>query len=151
MASIRSFSLRKTDIPPPDESTLPHVFKARYQTGKILGKGSFATVKLAKNKATGLKCAVKIVDRTQLKPEDEIGLRQEVDIMKSLSHPHIVQLLDFFEEDKTYYLVMELMEGGELFDRVVKKTHYNEEEARDTVKILVDAIKFCHDRQIVHR
>lgn len=113
--------------------------------------GSFATVRLASNKITGMKCAVKIVDRTQLKPEDEVGLRQEVEIMKSLQHPHIVQLLDFFEEEKTYYLVMELMEGGELFDRVVKKTHYTEEEARDTVKVLVEAIKYCHDRKIVHR
>jgi calcium/calmodulin-dependent protein kinase I len=71
--------------------------------------------------------------------------------MQSLQHEHIVHLFDFFEEEKYYYLVLEYMEGGELFDRVVKKTVYNEKEARDVVKILVSAIKYCHDRNIVHR
>lgn len=134
-----------------NENDLPHLFRARYQTGKVLGKGAFATVKLCKNKATGKKAAVKIVDRANLKPEDETGLRQEVAIMQTLHHPHIVQLLDFFEEEKFYYLVIELMEGGELFDRIVKRTAYNEKQARDVVKILVEAIKYCHDNDIVHR
>ena len=94
---------------------------------------------------------MKIVDRTSLKPEDEAGLKQEVEIMQKLNHPHIVRLIDFFAEDKKYFLVIELMEGGELFDRIVKRKVYNEKQARDVVKILVDAIKYCHDNDVVHR
>jgi serine/threonine protein kinase len=46
---------------------------------------------------------------------------------------------------------MEIVNGGELFDRIVKKTFYNEKEARDLIAILLSAIKHCHDRHIVHR
>ena len=64
---------------------------------------------------------MKIVSRPDISKEDEVALRQEVEIMQSLNHPHIVHCFDFFEEEKYYYLVLEFMEGGELFDRVVKK------------------------------
>ena len=95
--------------------------------------------------------AVKIIKRTNLPVEDEIALRQEVEILTSLHHPNIVKCIDFFEEDKFFYVVMECLEGGELFDRIVKKTFYNEKEARDLVYILLSAIKFCHDHDVVHR
>lgn len=54
-------------------------------------------------------------------------------------------------QPENYYLVMEVMSGGELFDRIVQKSYYNEKEARDLVKILLDAICYMHDRNIVHR
>lgn len=128
-----------------------HPYRCRYRTGEVLGEGAYSTVKLAINKVSGQRAAVKIVSRPDISKEDEVALRQEVEIMQSLNHPHIVHCFDFFEEERYYYLVLEFMEGGELFDRIVKKTVYNEKEARDVVKILVDAIKYCHDRNIVHR
>lgn len=72
-------------------------------------------------------------------------------ILKSLDHRHIVRLYDFFEDPKTYHLVMEVCEGGELFERLVKKKTYNEREARDVVRILLDALAYCHDNRIAHR
>ena len=57
----------------------------------------------------------------------------------------------FYEESEYYYLVMEIMDGGELFDRIVQKSFYNEKEARDLVKILLEAINYMHERNIVHR
>jgi len=133
------------------ESNAPHVFKAIYRTDKQLGEGAYSVVKLAFNKFTGAKSAVKIVNRTDISPEDDLALKQEVDIMRQLNHPNIINCYDFFEEEKNYYVVLEYMDGGELFDRIVKKTVYNEKEARDVVKILVSAIKYCHDRDVVHR
>jgi calcium/calmodulin-dependent protein kinase I len=55
------------------------------------------------------------------------------------------------QEPEKFYVVMEYLDGGELFDRIVKKTFYNEKEARDLVKILLQALKYLHDRSIVHR
>jgi calcium/calmodulin-dependent protein kinase I len=97
------------------------------------------------------KFAVKIVDRANLPKDDEEALRSETAILMKLNHPNIVKCVDFFEEEKTFYMVLEYLEGGELFDRIVKKTFYNEKEARDLVVILLNAMKYCHDRDVIHR
>lgn len=126
-------------------------FAEEYEIGDELGQGAFANVKLCVNRKTKLKCAVKIIDRSNLKPHDEMCFKREVDIMKTLSHPNIVKSFNFYNEKSFYYLVIEYMEGGELFDRIVKKVTYTEKEARDVIKVLVGAIKHCHDHNIVHR
>lgn len=68
-----------------------------------------------------------------------------------MKHPHIIRLYDFFIEPSTYYLVMEQMSGGELFDRIVAKAYYNEKEARDTCKILLEAMEHMHRNHVAHR
>ena len=122
-----------------------------YKLGDVLGEGAFSVVKLAVNRKTGQKVAVKCIDRQGLPDEDENSLRQEVAIMKSLKHTNIVEFIDFFEEEKFFYVVLEFLEGGELFDRIVKKNFYNEKEARDVVKVILDGMKYCHDKGIAHR
>jgi calcium/calmodulin-dependent protein kinase I len=68
-----------------------------------------------------------------------------------MTHIHIIRLFDFFIEPSTYYLVMEQMCGGELFDRIVAKAYYNEKEARDTCKILLEAVGYMHKNHVAHR
>ena len=126
-------------------------FEAQYTLGKKLGSGTFSVVKEGTNKQTGKKYAIKIVKKAGLTDEDKTALEAEIEILKSLAHPHIMILEDNFEDDKFYYLVTELLEGGELFDRVVEKEFYSEREARDLVQLLLDAIAYCHDRDVVHR
>jgi serine/threonine protein kinase len=91
------------------------------------------------------------VKKEGLTDEDKDALQVEIKILQEIRHPNIMSLVDHFEEPKMYYLVTELLEGGELFDRIVEKEYYTEKEARDLVKILLSAIKFIHDRNIVHR
>ncbi|CAN0468583.1 unnamed protein product [Discosporangium mesarthrocarpum] len=68
-----------------------------------------------------------------------------------MNHENIVKLFDFYEEKHFYYLVMEILNGGELFDRIVLRQYYNEKEARDTLVVLLHAIQYCHERDIAHR
>ena len=63
----------------------------------------------------------------------------------------MVKLYEIYEDEDNIYLILELMTGGELFDRVVDKEHYSEKEAADTIRPIVDAIKYCHSLGIVHR
>ena len=70
--------------------------------------------------------------------------------MSSLSHPHIVPLIDFFEEKDCYFLVMELMSGGDLFDRIGKKKTYSEEDARELSIKMLKAMAYCHAHKIAH-
>lgn len=134
-----------------NKKELPHTLAARYKLGEVLGEGGYSVVKVGISNIDKKKVAVKIVQRSGLSHEDELSLRSEVDILLKLKHANIVQAFDFFEEDKVFYVILECLEGGELFDRIVKKTYYNEKEARDLVVIVLLAIKFCHDRNIVHR
>ncbi|KAG5179818.1 kinase-like domain-containing protein [Tribonema minus] len=82
---------------------------------------------------------------------DEAALKHEVRLLTRLRHPHIVEMLGFYRDAKFYYIVMEVVRGGELFDRIVKKQSYSEKEARDVLRVLLGAIKYCHDQNVVHR
>ncbi|KAG1709020.1 hypothetical protein DVH05_022651 [Phytophthora capsici] len=126
-------------------------FEEQYTLGKVIGSGTFSVVRIAVHKPTGQRYAIKCIKRDGLVAEDIEALTTEVAILKQMNHPNIMILHDFFVEEKFYYLVTEFMEGGELFDRIVEKSYYNEREARDLVKLLLEAIKYCHDANIVHR
>ena len=94
---------------------------------------------------------MKCVTKSKLSKEDDAALHEEVAILKEFNHVHIIELYDFFTEIDTYYLVLEEMSGGELFDRIGKKTFYNENEARDLCRFLLEAMKYCHDRHVAYR
>lgn len=80
------------------------------------------------------------------------AIQREVSVLRSLQgHPNIVHLIDFFEEPHAYYMIEECVEGGELFDRIIKKSYYTEREARELVIHLFKAIQYCHSKLIIHR
>lgn len=71
--------------------------------------------------SSGVRCAVKVIDRRKLAPEGEAAVKEEVNILSSLKHPHVIAFRDFFEDAHTYYIVTELCEGGELFQALERK------------------------------
>ena len=96
--------------------------------------------------------AIKKISKGKLIEEEDVkSIYDEVAILQHLNHPHIIKLHDFFDEDQFYYLVMERVTGGELFDRITEKEYYNENEARNVCKILFDALEYMHNQGIVHR
>ncbi|KAF0688392.1 Aste57867_19987 [Aphanomyces stellatus] len=126
-------------------------FRDKYILGGALGEGSYAVVKKARCKETGNMFAVKIFKKDALSAQDEKDIHSEVAILGKLAHPNVLNLIDFYSEPKHYYIVTDLCEGGELFDRIAQLSYYTEKEARDLVKTLLLAIKYCHDQDIVHR
>jgi serine/threonine protein kinase len=117
-----------------------------------LGTGAFSTVREGNHRVDPkITYAVKCVNRKKLSKEDEAALLDEVAILKEMKHHHIIRLYDFFSEPTCYYLVMEKMSGGELFDRIVAKAYYNEKEARDVCKIVLEAVQHCHMHHVAHR
>jgi calcium/calmodulin-dependent protein kinase I len=63
----------------------------------------------------------------------------------------VLKIFEIFDEDDCIYLVLELLAGGELFDRIVEKESYSEKEAAETIRPLVDALRYCHQLGIIHR
>lgn len=109
-------------------------------------------MKQAEHKQTGRLAAVKVIDKTNLEV-NTTALKTEVLILKKVQDPNIVELFDIYESDKKVYLVMELLTGGELFDRIVKKypNGYSEVTASILTKKIVSSIKYLHSQGIVHR
>lgn len=147
LEASKRLSKEKTE----EASPLKVSFTEKYDIGEVLGEGAFSVVHLATNRGTGQRVAAKCVNRTSISAADEESLREEVSILQATAHPNIVKCYDFFEEKDAYYVIMELVEGGELFDRIVEKSWYNEKDARDLTYLLLSAIKHLHDRDIVHR
>ena len=132
---------------PGDEAT----FKKKYQLKAVLGNGNYSVVRKAVDTELGDNVAVKCIDKRKLSKEDDEALKIEVAILNELRHPNIITLYDWYEDAKTYYIVTEYMQGGELFDRIVKKEFYSEEDAQKVVRTLADVILFCHRKGIAHR
>ncbi|XP_077988592.1 calcium/calmodulin-dependent protein kinase type 1D-like [Glandiceps talaboti] len=123
----------------------------KYELKEVLGTGAFSEVVLAQDKASGKMWACKCIDKKSLGRKGEETLENEVAVLRKCNHPNIVRLHDIHENKSTVFLVMELVSGGELFDRIVEKGSYTEKDAADIIKQILEAVKYLHDVGIVHR
>lgn len=115
----------------------------------ILGKGHYAIVNLGKNKVTGEAVAVK---RIQINRSRVEALKTEITTLLEVGkHPNIVELKDVYLTDHEVLLVMELLRGGELFERMEKYGAYNEQTAKRHILKITEALRFLHSKGIVHR
>ncbi|RRT51905.1 hypothetical protein BHE74_00051493 [Ensete ventricosum] len=123
---------------------LPAVdFLQRYRLGDELGRGEFGVTRRCSDNETGETLACKIISKRKIRSmEDMVDVRREVEIMKTLSeHPNIVSLREAYEDGESVYLIMEVCEGGELFDRIVAKGHYSERAAANVAKTIVEVVQ----------
>mmetsp|Transcript_9900 Transcript_9900/g.14600 ORF Transcript_9900/g.14600 Transcript_9900/m.14600 type:complete len:505 (-) Transcript_9900:131-1645(-) len=140
----------RCEFPEFPEGCKEKTFREVYQLNARLKSGSFATVCRGTHRASGKKVAIKCVLRKDLPPSDDAAIFDEVSILSSVRHPHIIPLIDFFDEDDCYFLIMELMDGGDLFDRIGAKKSYNEMDARDLCAKMLKAVAYCHGKSIAH-
>jgi len=122
-----------------------------YEFKTELGRGAFSIVYVATQRATGVQYAVKVINKKDLGKDYEKNLKMEVDILKKVNHPNIIALKELFDTPDKLYLVMELVTGGELFDKIVEKGSYTEHEAGQLVRKIVSAVDYLHNLGIVHR
>ena len=118
------------------------IFK-HYRFGKELGRGEFGVTYECQNIETGEKVACKKMSKSRLIAEIDVeDVRREVTIMRHMPvHPNIVSYKDVYEDKDAIYLLMELCEGGELFDRIVAKGHYTERAAALVIKTIVEVVQ----------
>lgn len=131
-------------------------FKSKYVTGKILGKGNYAVVRQCRCKATGENLAVKILTIDMSNVKEYNLIKKEIAILEKLKHKSIVQLKEIFEVPKSHhqwrvYIVMELVTGGEVFDKIVEEESFTEAKARAIMKSLLEALDFAHSEGCAHR
>ncbi|KZF20931.1 Pkinase-domain-containing protein [Xylona heveae TC161] len=158
--STKASGKRKTHIGP-------------WQLGRTLGKGATARVRLARNVITGQFAAVKVVSKksavrtraTSLAGLDALaaaadgedaptmpfGIEREVVLMRLLQHPNVINLYDVWENHGELYLVLEHVEGGELFDYVANNGRLPEWEAVRLFRQLIAGLSHCHRFNVYHR
>ncbi|KAH9447453.1 hypothetical protein Pst134EA_029489 [Puccinia striiformis f. sp. tritici] len=134
-----------------------------------MGDGAFSNVYKALDKRTSTKVAIKCVRKFELNRNQEgkhlnaelkkkpraierANILKEVSIMRTLNHPSIIKLISFTESQEHYFLILELMEGGELFHQIVKLTYFSEELARHVILQVARGIRYLHEEKgVVHR
>ncbi|XP_020247567.1 CBL-interacting serine/threonine-protein kinase 9-like isoform X2 [Asparagus officinalis] len=124
----------------------------KYELGRTLGEGSFAKVKFARDSRTGDGVAIKILDKSQvLKHKMVEQIKREISTMKLIKHPNVVQLHEVMASKTKIYIVLEFVQGGELFDKIVDNGRLKEDEARRYFQQLINAVDYCHSRGVYHR
>ena len=122
-----------------------------FELREVLGEGNYAKVQLAKEKATGHMWAVKVINKKKLEPGDEEMLKLEVDVLREVSHPNIIHLYKVFDTKYKMYMVLELVTGGELLERLINIGKYSEQDACDLFAKVMHAVEYLHDKGIAHR
>ncbi|KAF8726834.1 hypothetical protein HU200_019314 [Digitaria exilis] len=127
--------------------------RASYTFGRELGRGQFGVTYLATHKPTGRRYACKSIAARKLAHRDDVDdVRREVQIMHHLTgHRNIVELRGAYEDRHSVNLVMELCEGGELFDRIIARGHYSERAAAALCREIVSVVHSCHSMGVMHR
>ncbi|XP_058457537.1 calcium/calmodulin-dependent protein kinase type II subunit gamma isoform X4 [Malaya genurostris] len=123
--------------------------KQLYELSTEIGRGKFGVVHTCKEKSTGIRLAAKFIQI--VKKGDRKNIEREVHMMNVLRHPKIAQLYAAYEFDRTFCMVMELVEGGELFDRVLdEKFILTERACAIFMRQICEAIAYIHENNIVH-
>ena len=125
-----------------------------HELGATIGKGVTAEVKKATSKSANGR-GKKVVSAVKLHNSSTmtVGIETEIQILSSISHPNIMHFHDYYVDKGRGHVAMrlELMDGGELLDRIITKDHYSEGDARNIVITLAEALSYLHRRSIVHR
>jgi len=119
-----------------------------YTLGEILGRGAFSVVRKGVHNHTGKSFAVKIIQKKMVRLE---VLEREISIMQKIRHPHVLSMQEVFEDATTVSIVLDLVNGGELFEKVIQRGHFSEKDASILVKQILDAVSYLHANGIAHR
>lgn len=128
--------------------------KEHYNLGPEIGNGQYGTTFHCLEKATGKNYACKSIPKVKLLTRDDVkDVRKEIQIMHHLAgtSPNLISIKGAYEDAVAVHLVMELCEGGELFDRIIEKGHYAERKAAKLARTIVSVVENCHSLGVMHR
>ena len=123
-----------------------------YKKVNFLGEGSFAAVYRVQNRITDSIRAMKVINKSSTcSEEDDKEIFNEINILRTLDHPNILKIFEFYSNKESYSIVTELCSGGELFQEIVDKGPFNESYSAYVMFQVLSAINYCHNMKIVHR
>ncbi len=124
----------------------------KYEMGKTLGEGTFGKVKLGVNVETGEQVAIKVLDKEKIQKQNMgAQIKKEISIMKIVRHKYVVGMKEVLASKTKIFIVLELVTGGELFDKIVNEGKFSEDKARFYFRQLVEGVEYCHSLGVCHR
>lgn len=122
-----------------------------YELISLLGQGGFGSVHEAKNKLTGIKRAIKSIKLSKYTKNALSDILHEVNILKTLDHPGILNIYEVYQDNKSLHIVTELCTGGNLYNRIQSRGYISENYAAKIMCDIINTVKFCHQAGIIHR
>ncbi|TFK71355.1 Pkinase-domain-containing protein [Pluteus cervinus] len=135
-----------------------------WKIGRTIGKGSSGRVKIARHSKTGQYAAIKIISKSSFgsrtseiakladqTEQSQLAIEREIVVMKLINHPNIMRLFDVWETSTELYLVLEYIQGGELFEHLCNKGRLSTSEALNYFQQIISAVDYCHQFNICHR
>ena len=128
-------------------------FTDLYKIQKELGSGSFGSVRLGQHRKSGVPCAIKIVNKSLLSQAEvyEQLMKQELEVLEKTDHPHITRVFELLEDRRSYYVIMELISGGNLLEKVIEMKTMTEPLAADVINQILLSLNYMHSKGITHR
>ena len=119
---------------------------------KLIGEGSFAKVLKVKHKITGAIRAMKIINKnSEYNKEEEIEIINEINILRTMDHPNILKIFEFYISKHSYFIITEFCSGGELFHEIIDKGPFDERQSSYIMYQIFSAVNYCHNMNIIHR
>ena len=127
--------------------------RCQYDVGNIIGKGNFAKVYEVTHCARKKKFALKTINKEMFKDniKSVLGLHDEINLLRKIRHPNVLQLYEIFESDNNIHLILEHLNGKELFDQIKERGSYAEKDASTILRCILNALVVLHSNFIVHR
>ena len=123
-----------------------------YMISEKIGRGTFSTVNLGiRRDDPSARVAIKTIVKATLKPDEKALISDESLIMQKLDHPSVIKYLHQFEDTKKLYIILELAEGGDLYERIISKGKISENQCKVVMKQLFEVLKYLHKNNILHR
>lgn len=141
------------DLMSDDQSSLPRELQEKYLLSRRIGTGVCGEVKLAFERSSCRKFAVKIINKKNFQSEGTAtrNAQTEIEILQRIDHPCLIKTEDFYQTDDSYYIVLELMEGGELFHKLKTQQQLKESVTKLYFYQMLKAVQYLHSNGIIHR
>ncbi|GBG25883.1 Protein kinase, putative [Hondaea fermentalgiana] len=147
MKALASASAAKQKAKKRENRTIGH-----YIIGETLGEGTFGKVRRGMHTLTGETVAVKVLEKSKIRTEGDLTrVTREIKILKKTRHGNCLRLLEVIDTPKQIFLMMEFLNGGELFDYIVEKHRLTEQEACEIFSQVLDGVQYLHEHNVIHR
>lgn len=128
------------------------VLQGKYEMGRLLGHGNFAKVYVARDIKSNRNVAMKVVGKEMVVKVGMVEqVKREISLMKMVKHPNVVEIYEVMATKSNIYIAMELVQGGELFTKIIRDGRIKEDDARVYFRQLISAVDYCHSRGVYHR
>ena len=126
--------------------------KEHYKILEKIGSGSFGKVYRVNHIHSNQFRAMKVISKETLQyQDDDKKFLKEIEVLSKIDHPNILKVFEYYQDNKSYYVITELCKGGELYEQIYELNHFSEKEAAIIMEQLLSAVMYIHSKGIVHR